>query len=226
LADSKGRSARRIVFVNQFRRRCGRAIRVKQSSHDPQADVPSADSADQFKPIEEPDAIYTAVAIRKSEFSDVSCFEFGGLSIDHTEDEVTRKVRGGTGEMVTIGGKKLTLLSIHLKSSCSKQKIDPPATKHCKTLGEQLPLLNEWIDTEIARSANVIIAGDFNRVMEFAGDQFWPRFDDSNPAALNLFRIPLGSDSDASNTCVDRPWQIDYIVFPKEIFDGVGEVLV
>ena len=76
-----------------------------------------------------------------------------------------------------------------------------------------------------AKNANVIVAGDFNRVMEFSGDQFWPGIDDGKPAPLELYCAPLCSDLDETDVCVDRPLQIDHIVFPKEVFDGTAGVL-
>ena len=68
-----------------------------------------------------------------------------------------------------------------------------------------------------------MVAGDFNRVLGRSGDQFWPRLDDAIPQGLDLFRIPFVNDDNAANNCIDRPLQIDHIIFPKQVFDGASK---
>jgi endonuclease/exonuclease/phosphatase family metal-dependent hydrolase len=180
-------------------------------------------TADLSRPVNERTAIYTAVAVRKSRFDAIECFEAPELAILHREDDgVLRLVRGGTGTRVKKGDTVLTVLSVHLKSACSTQTINPPTQGHCETLGKQIPILNKWIDDASAKGPAVIVAGDFNRRL---GDteQFWPAVDDKIPSSLDLFRVPFGSDNDAAHDCVDRPIQIDHMIFPKEVFQGASK---
>jgi endonuclease/exonuclease/phosphatase family metal-dependent hydrolase len=181
-------------------------------------------AADQNRPVGERTAIYTALAVRKGRFDTVNCFEVPELAVGHKEpDGVTRLVRGGTGAVVKKGTAALTVLSVHLKSSCSTQPVDS-AIDDCVTLHKQIPILNKWIDDTFANSPALVVAGDFNRRLGGEGEKFWEGINDQVPAALDLFRVPFGDDSDGGRVCVDRPIQIDHLVFPKEVFAGAPQI--
>ena len=105
-------------------------------------------AADQNRPVSERVAIYTAMAVRKSRFDSVECFEASELAIPHKDDDGTnRLVRGGTGAVIKRSDVSFTMLSVHLKSACSaKTMCDPPEISASRDLGKQIPILNKWID--------------------------------------------------------------------------------
>ena len=79
-----------------------------------------------------------------------------------------------------IPGRRLDLLSVHLKSGCS---YDEPAYRHddspCSRLAEQVLRLEAWMDARAAAGEEFFVLGDMNRQLDGLGDPVWEAWDDS-----------------------------------------------
>lgn len=70
----------------------------------------------------------------------------------------------------------LQLLSVHLKSGCAWGALEsrqPIRRRQCLTLRRQRGILEEWIDTRVAREEAFAVLGDFNRQLDQPNDHFW-----------------------------------------------------
>ena len=87
--------------------------------------------------------------------------------------------------------RELRLLSVHLKSGCSRDSLDA-ARANCRVLAAQVPVLERWIDTQAAANMPFAVLGDFNRDLrrEPAGVSLWAEIDDADPLA-RTWSIPL-----------------------------------
>jgi endonuclease/exonuclease/phosphatase family metal-dependent hydrolase len=119
---------------------------------------------------------------------------------------------------------ELRLLSVHLKSGCSRDPLDS-ARPGCVQLAAQVPALEHWIDSQAAAGMPFAVLGDFNRDLrrEPAGPSLWADIDDSQP-----------QDADLVNTAEGQPFQncspsqtfsgyIDYIVLGRRMARGLVE---
>ncbi len=92
-------------------------------------------------------------------------------------------LRAGTDITLSIGPRRLRLLSVHLKSGCRDMRLDGPAKPDrpaCAALMRQADVLRGWLLARAAESAEapvvipIVMMGDFGRVMEGA-DEFVSR---------------------------------------------------
>jgi endonuclease/exonuclease/phosphatase family metal-dependent hydrolase len=119
-------------------------------------------------------------------------------------------LRAGADVTVKKGELSLRMLSVHLKSGC----FDAPlggAQSACQKLGEQVPLLEAWIDARGRERVPAVVLGDFNRRL-FArkGDAVWSQLDDADPPDSDLWSPTDGQ----SSTCWSGEHRdfIDHIV--------------
>lgn len=118
--------------------------------------------------------IFTAIAY-KATIGKVEVLQVPELAIMHTSEcsgEPPRPVRGGVGLRVDQNGKKLSVLSVHLKSACKKNENENAAGQmdDCATLKAQIAILIDWMKGRKAVGDEVIVVGDFNRELLNAGD--------------------------------------------------------
>ncbi|MEM9806682.1 MAG: endonuclease/exonuclease/phosphatase family protein [Cyanobacteria bacterium P01_D01_bin.56] len=118
-------------------------------------------------------------------------------------------LRHGTDITVTYNGREIRFLSLHLKSFCFDNPLDTSSSA-CRTLKQQLPVLEEWIDTQANADLPFMVLGDFNRRMNLVGDEFWLEIDDAEPANADLTNSTEGLLSDCWNG--QFPNYIDHIV--------------
>ena len=105
--------------------------------------------------------------------------------------------RWGTGVTVTAGGRKLRLLSVHLRSGCwgAEQDRDAKRAKACTVLRAQMRHLRNWIDARNAEGEAFVILGDFNRRLALPGDWAWRLLSPSS-APLYLLTEGVGARCD------------------------------
>lgn len=115
-----------------------------------------------------------AFAWKKSASSSTPlCKTESTLSISEITDS-ERRLRPGLELTLSVNGKKITFLNIHLKSSCANFKTgggfpgrkltdDEPA---CKLLNQQVAPLENWIEVVSKQSPDFLILGDFNRKID------------------------------------------------------------
>jgi endonuclease/exonuclease/phosphatase family metal-dependent hydrolase len=109
-------------------------------------------------------------------------------------------------------GPPIELLSVHLKSGCSRDALDSD-TSACRTLREQADHLAAWITEHHAQRGAFIVLGDFNRVPpETADDVFWrPLL--AEGAELLASQLPFG------NCQLGQPYTafIDHVLISSDV---------
>jgi hypothetical protein len=98
--------------------------------------------------------------------------------------------------------RELRLLAVHLKSACNRDPLTD-SRPDCRTLQEQVPVLEAWIDRRAREGAAFAVIGDFNRRFdrERGGardgrnriQSMWPELDDGEPAGSDL--VDAGADA-------------------------------
>lgn len=100
--------------------------------------------------------------------------------------------------------REMRLLAVHLKSACNRDPLTN-ARDDCRTLQQQVPVLENWIDQRARNGDAFAVVGDFNRRFdrerESARDAdgritaMWPELDDGEPAGADL--VNAGADHGA-----------------------------
>jgi len=95
-------------------------------------------------------------------------------------------VRTGTDITVKLGATPIRMMSVHLKSGCFDQPLN--STASCRKLGQQVPILEAWIDARAQEGVAAVVLGDFNRRFFKPGpaDVVWAEVDDGDPTASDL----------------------------------------
>jgi endonuclease/exonuclease/phosphatase family metal-dependent hydrolase len=142
--------------------------------------------------------------------------ELTGLSL---ADDVRRGV-----ELRLFPGsaQEMKLLSVHLKSGCSRDPLD--STKPaCQELRRQVPALESWIDARAAEHKPFAVLGDFNRDLrrEPAGVALWSDIDDGDPAAANLVNTADGQGFENCSPAQTFSGYIDYILLGRAMARGL-----
>lgn len=86
-------------------------------------------------------------------------------------EKASARTRPGLALSLTVNGKNLSILNVHLKSSCANLFSTPKFQGHkltddnesCKTLNHQVVPLENWIEKTSEVSPLFIVVGDFNR---------------------------------------------------------------
>jgi endonuclease/exonuclease/phosphatase family metal-dependent hydrolase len=99
-------------------------------------------------------------------------------------------LRYGTVIELETGGRKIDLMSVHLKSGCHDQDLDRPGTGSCLDLKSQARPLESWIDRRLERGRAFVLLGDFNRRMDRRRDDLWQFIADGNPKPI--YRVNAG----------------------------------
>ena len=99
-------------------------------------------------------------------------------------------LRYGTVIEVEVGGRKIDLMSVHLKSGCYDRDLDRPGTGSCLDLKSQVRPLESWIDRRLERGRAFVLLGDFNRRMDQRRDDLWQFIADGNPKPI--YRVNAG----------------------------------
>lgn len=122
--------------------------------------------------------------------------------------------------------RELRLLAVHLKSGCNRDPLTDPRSD-CRTLQEQVPVLEGWVDQRARSGVPFAVLGDFNRRFDRERDQardargqvqaMWPELDDGEPAESDL--LDAGADHGPVG-CGNREgarMPIDHLVFSRRL---------
>lgn len=167
------------------------------------------------------DPIYTGFAVRRGAFDAVTKGDYPALGLT---SDAGHSLRWGTDLLVEKGGKRLRLLSVHLKSGCSTGRLDHPDSEDCATLAKQRAPLEAWIDKRAVEKIPFVILGDFNRAFDVHGqqDHLWGEIDDGSPPGLDLRHLPEQREAGCwRGTPNYRPNPIDFIVFDTRAWQWV-----
>jgi len=99
-------------------------------------------------------------------------------------------------ELVLFPGeaREVRLLSVHLKSGCSREPLTAQ-DKACRDLARQAPILEAWIDAQARAGKRFAVLGDFNRdLLSEASrratlgpsESLWEELDDGSPPEADL----------------------------------------
>ncbi len=122
-----------------------------------------------------PTAQNIAVAVRRSSAVRIVSAE-PIEKLGEVRDQNGRMIRPGQRITVELGGQRIQILNVHLKSGCpkgtigiAKARLDDPKAKisdvldACRVLHGQASVLEAWIETQAKAGAFFIVAGDWNR---------------------------------------------------------------
>ncbi|MCU0887000.1 MAG: endonuclease/exonuclease/phosphatase family protein [Rubritepida sp.] len=101
--------------------------------------------------------------------------------------------RRGTDVTVTLNGRPLRLLSVHLNAGCREGPMDAARNRECEGLARQSEVLARWIAERRREGVAFAVLGDFNRRMDHPRDEMTAAL----AAAAPLTRANEG----ASNPC-------------------------
>ena len=79
------------------------------------------------------------------------------------------RLRSGVDITIEVGGIKLRLLNVHLKSGCNEQRLSNTG-RTCDTLRRQIAPLQGWIAQRREEGVPFLLMGDFNRRMDGPDD--------------------------------------------------------
>lgn len=173
------------------------------------------------------DGIYTGFAVRRGGPATLVEHEtYRALGVDHVDARgVARPTRRGAEILVGLpGGRRLRLMSVHLKSGCHEGGLSPPGRPDCETLARQGEALEAWVDRRTREEVPFVVLGDFNRRFDRFGeaDHLWAAIDDGDPPPLDLFRLPEGLVSPCyAGTDGHFPMPIDFLVFDEQAWAWV-----
>jgi 5'-nucleotidase (lipoprotein e(P4) family) len=140
------------------------------------------------------DAQNVGFAIRETSDFEFQCKEIVSLS-QESNPAVERPVRRGLELKVSrprgiVLPRSLTLLNVHLKSSCPTGRMDVTTNSNCATLQQQAPALEAWIEEQAAQNQPFAIIGDWNRDLDADPSSplqpttlrnLWPELNDLKP---------------------------------------------
>jgi hypothetical protein len=89
-------------------------------------------------------------------------------------------LRSGLDVTLTLDGRPVRLLAVHLKSGCFEGPLQSSRKPACVSLARQLPVLQAWIAARQAEAVPFLVLGDFNRRLK-TGDALLSGLEDTAP---------------------------------------------
>jgi endonuclease/exonuclease/phosphatase family metal-dependent hydrolase len=128
-----------------------------------------------------------------------------------------RQLRPGLALELEVGGKPLTIMTVHLKSSCAnladfqqyKGRKLTDMDSHCRIFNRQVAPLEAWIESVEAGSPRFILLGDFNR-----------RIDEEAEAKIDARSVRADGSDPAGAHPLDAHGYTNSQVLWQEISDG------
>jgi len=143
-----------------------------------------------------------AFAIRKGiKFDAKSDYQELGLGIEGLRHGVIIRLTG-TPEPVDI-------MAVHLKSGCFVEDFSISNSEACEIFEQQVPVLDQWIESKINQNQKFVVLGDFNHRISNTKNTFWQQLTEMNnqPVVIKNSMANLAG-------CHPRyPEPIDHILF-------------
>jgi endonuclease/exonuclease/phosphatase family metal-dependent hydrolase len=140
-----------------------------------------------------------------------------------TELSLRDDVRRGVEIRVLPGTpREMRLLSVHLKSGCSRDPLDS-SRPACTQLRSQVSVLEKWIDDQAASGIPFGVLGDFNRDLrrEPPGPSLWADLDDADPPDADLVNTAEGQAFQNCSPAQTFSGYIDYILLGRQMARGL-----
>src|SRR6478735_9208743 len=126
-------------------------------------------------------------------------------------------LRRGTDITVHVGGQRLRLLSLHLKTGCHGGRLERPVPD-CEQLARQAEVVAGWIAARQAEGVAFALLGDFNRAFTGPRDDLLRNLEAAGPLsrATEGFSNPCWAGPRGGRTFIDhiflggpaRAWQV------------------
>ena len=122
--------------------------------------------------------------------------------------------------------REMRLLAVHLKAACNRDPLISPRPD-CRTLQQQVPALEAWIDERAKAGESFGVVGDFNRRFdrerESARDAqgavvaLWPEIDDGDPAGADLVNPGVDHGAIGCNNGHGERMPVDYLILGERL---------
>ena len=118
--------------------------------------------------------------------------------------------------------REIRLLSVHLKSGCSRDALNS-TRPNCVQLASQVQVLEHWIETQARANVPFGLLGDFNRDLrrEPQGPSLWADLDDGDPPASDLVNTAEGKEFQNCSPAQTFSGYIDYIILGRQLARGL-----
>jgi endonuclease/exonuclease/phosphatase family metal-dependent hydrolase len=118
--------------------------------------------------------------------------------------------------------REIRLLSVHLKSGCSRDALNSTRTS-CVQLASQVQALEQWIEAQARAQVPFGLLGDFNRDLrrEPPGPSVWADLDDADPPASDLVNTAEGQEFKNCSPAQTFSGYIDYIILGRQLARGL-----
>jgi len=125
------------------------------------------------------------------------------------------RVRRGAAVTLFPGeARELHLLAVHLKSGCSRDRLDA-RSRSCRQLAGQAPAVARWVREQADAGHAFALLGDFNRDLRDepdAGRGLWSQLQQALPAGVTLVDAGAGTPFRACHSGQPFTRYIDYIL--------------
>jgi len=121
---------------------------------------------------------------------------------------------------------QVRLLAVHLKSACNRDPLND-SRPDCRTLQQQVPVLENWIDRRARVGDAFAVIGDFNRRFDRESKEsrdafgkieaMWPEIDDGEPADADLFNAGADQGAIGCNSGHGVRMPIDYLILGRKL---------
>jgi endonuclease/exonuclease/phosphatase family metal-dependent hydrolase len=120
--------------------------------------------------------------------------------------------------------REIRLLSVHLKSGCSRDPLNS-TRPNCMQLASQVQALERWIEAQARAGIPFGLLGDFNRDLrrEPPGPSLWADLDDGDPPASDLVNTAEGKEFQNCSPAQTFSGYIDYIILGRQLARGLVE---
>ena len=117
---------------------------------------------------------------------------------------------------------EIRLLSVHLKSGCSRDPLNS-TRPNCLQLASQVRALEQWIESQARAGIPFGLLGDFNRDLrrEPSGPSLWGDLDDGDPPASDLVNTAEGKEFQNCSPAQTFTGYIDYILLGQRLARGM-----
>ncbi|MCG8373619.1 MAG: endonuclease/exonuclease/phosphatase family protein [Balneolales bacterium] len=120
-----------------------------------------------------------AFAIRKGvEFEELGDFDELALGREGLRHGQVIKLMG-TPEPIEV-------MNVHLKSGCFVNDYSSSDREACEVFEQQVPILDNWVETKIKEETAFVILGDFNHRISIPDNRFWEVLEEMDGAKIHL----------------------------------------
>jgi len=88
------------------------------------------------------------------------------------------------GTSISLNNGALKVLNVHMKSGCFVSDYSTSDKKSCLTYQQQAPILEKWVNDNVAKQQAFVVMGDFNHRLADKDNKFWQELSAENNKTL------------------------------------------